>query len=67
MGIDNIHERKEEKEKINIHDPLELRYWSNKFGVTKEHILEAVRSEGDSVKGIEDYIKKNNIHITKNT
>jgi hypothetical protein len=66
MATDNMNARKEDKENINVHDPLELRYWSNKLGVTKESILEAVREAGDSIDEVEKYIKDKHIRIVKN-
>ena len=67
MATDNINARKEDKEKINVHDPSDLRYWSNSLGVTKEIILEAVRERGDSKDEVLKYIKDNHIHIVKHT
>jgi hypothetical protein len=63
MATDNINARKEEKENINVHDPLELRYWSNTFGVLKDTILEAVREAGPTKDKVEKYIKDKKIHI----
>jgi hypothetical protein len=65
MATDNIHARKDEKQFINVHDPFELRYWSNKYGVTKDHILEAVKAEGPSQEFVERYLKNKNIHLSK--
>jgi hypothetical protein len=33
---------------INIGDPDEVQYWSDKFGVSKERLTETVRRVGDS-------------------
>jgi hypothetical protein len=63
MATDNMNARKEEKEKINVHDPLELRYWSNTYGVLKDTILEAVREAGPTKDAVEKYIKDRKIHI----
>jgi hypothetical protein len=64
MATDNVNARKEEKENINVHDPFELRYWSNRFGVTKELILEAVREAGDSKDEITKYLKNKNKNVS---
>jgi hypothetical protein len=64
MATDNINARKEEKENINIHDAFELRYWSNRFVVTKELILEAVREAGDSKDEIMKYLKNKNMNVS---
>jgi hypothetical protein len=56
MGTDNIHSRKDEKQFIDVHDPMELRYWSTKYGVTKEDIMEAVKAEGPSQEFVERFL-----------
>ncbi|PKB13813.1 DUF3606 domain-containing protein [Janthinobacterium sp. 64] len=32
--------------KVNIHEEWELAYWSKKFGVTKEKLIQAVKAVG---------------------
>lgn len=65
MATDNIHARKEEKNRINVHDPIELRYWSNRYGVTQQYVMEAVRSEGDSREAVERYISRVRPHLRR--
>lgn len=38
---------------INIADPDEVQYWSDKFGVSKELLTETVRKVGDSVAAVQ--------------
>ncbi len=54
--MDNINARKAEKDQINVHEAFELRYWSNKFGVTKERLFDAVRHVGSSASEVEKYL-----------
>lgn len=58
MSTDNVHARKAEKEKINVHDSMELRSWSNRLGVTKEEIIKAVQQVGDSAEKVTEFINK---------
>jgi hypothetical protein len=67
MATDNINARKEEKENINVHDRIELRLWSNKLGITKEILLDAIKEVGDSKNMVEQYLKDKDIHIIKHT
>ncbi|WP_133773009.1 DUF3606 domain-containing protein [Pseudomonas graminis] len=43
--------------RINPDDGSELKYWSNKFGVTKQEILTAVGEVGDSSTAVTNYFK----------
>lgn len=31
-----------DRDKVDIHEPAELRYWSDKFGVEPKHLRQAV-------------------------
>ncbi|MEX6663674.1 DUF3606 domain-containing protein [Pseudomonas sp. W2-17] len=42
---------------MNPDDGSELKYWSNKFGVTKQEILTAVGEVGDSSTAVTNYFK----------
>jgi hypothetical protein len=48
-GTDNI--------RINPADGSELKYWSKKFGVTKQEILTAVGEVGESLTAVTNYFK----------
>jgi hypothetical protein len=39
--------------RINMHEDYEVRYWSEKFGVSKEELAEAVRRAGSMAKDVE--------------
>lgn len=44
---DNLHLRGQpDRSRINVHEDYELRYWSNKFGVTPDQLRAAVRAVG---------------------
>jgi Protein of unknown function (DUF3606) len=42
---------------INIGDPDEVQYWSDKLGVSKERLTETVRKVGDSVVAVQRELK----------
>lgn len=43
---------------INTHENYEVRYWSQKFGVTPEKLKETVQKVGTSAKAVEKELKK---------
>lgn len=48
--------------RINASDGAELKYWSKKFGVTRDDIRRAVKEEGDALSVVKKYfdrMKKN--------
>jgi len=44
--------------RINVHEDYELRYWSQKFGVTLEQLRAAVKAVGVMAKDVEAQLKK---------
>ena len=42
---------------INIGDPDEVQFWSDKFGVSKERLTETVRKVGDSPVAVQRELK----------
>jgi hypothetical protein len=44
--------------RINASDGAELKYWSKKFGVTKDDIRRAVKEVGDSLSAVKKYLDK---------
>jgi len=47
-----------DRSRINVNEDYELQYWSEKFGVSRDELKEAVKSAGTSAKDVEDYLKK---------
>lgn len=43
---------------VNIHEPWELQYWSEHFGVTKEKLKETVKLVGTSVAKVRQHLGK---------
>lgn len=44
--------------RINVHEDYEVRYWSQKFGVTADQLKAAVKSAGVMAKDVEAKLKK---------
>ena len=43
--------------RVNVNENYELRYWSEKFHVSAERLMEAVREVGVSAVAVEKYLK----------
>ncbi len=43
--------------RINVNEDYELRYWSEKFGLSPEKLKEVVADVGVSVKKVEEYLR----------
>ena len=48
------------RDRIDVHEPRELRYWSDKFGVEPKHLREAVIIVGPMAKDVEEFLWKTN-------
>jgi hypothetical protein len=44
---------------INMNEDYEVQYWTTRFGVTRERLMEAVKKAGNAVKDVEKYL-----HVT---
>jgi hypothetical protein len=42
--------------RINIHEDYEVRYWSQKLGVTHDQLKEAVRAAGPMVRDVKRHL-----------
>ncbi len=56
---DDLHNRgPQDRSRINVHEPWELQYWSNHFGVTHEQLSAAVQKVGVMVSDVRRYLGK---------
>ena len=46
-----------DRDRINVNQDHELRYWSTRFGVTPEELKEAVRDVGPTVAAVEQRLR----------
>lgn len=55
---DNLNQRgQQDRSRINVHEAHEVRYWTEKFGVSKEELERAVEQAGTSASAVEQHLK----------
>ena len=55
---DNLQKRGgQDRKRIDVNQPYELRDWSKKFGVSEEELKDAVRKVGDRAEAVEQHFK----------
>ena len=52
MADDKTKAGKVDRDRINVNEDYELRYWADKFDVTPERIKAAVKTSGPMVKDV---------------
>ncbi|SDH70160.1 DUF3606 domain-containing protein [Propionivibrio dicarboxylicus] len=56
--VDNLKiKQPQDPTKINIHETWELDYWSKKFGVSKDKIIQAVKAVGPSTAQVKQHLR----------
>jgi hypothetical protein len=58
MSDDKTKRGAADRDRINVHEDYECRYWSEKFGVPPEKLKEVVQRVGVMVKDVERELKK---------
>lgn len=58
MSDDKTKRGAADRDRINVHEDYECRYWSEKFGVSPEKLKETVRRVGVMVTDVERELKK---------
>ena len=58
MADDKTKKGPQDRSKINISEDHEVRYWSDKFGVTPDQLRNAVKKVGNSADAIERELKR---------
>lgn len=58
MADDRTQAGPQDRARINVNEDYELRYWSEKFGVSQDKLREAVAAVGVSASAVENYLKK---------
>jgi Protein of unknown function (DUF3606) len=48
----------QDRNRINLSEDYEVRYWSEKFGVTPERLRAAVKNVGNSPNAVEEELKR---------
>lgn len=57
MGDDLKQTGKSDDSRINVEQDHELRYWSEKFGVSGDQLRSAVAKVGPMVKNVRDHLR----------
>ncbi len=47
----------QDRQRIDVNQPYELRDWSKKFGVSPEELKAAVQRVGDRAQAVEEHLK----------
>ena len=58
MADDRNNRGQPDRIKVNIDDPYEVRYWTDRLRCTGEELRDAVGTVGVGVSAVEDYIQK---------
>lgn len=57
MADDKTHRGSPDRDRINLSEEHEVRYWSEKFGVSAEQLREAVRQAGPTADAVEKRLR----------
>jgi hypothetical protein len=57
MADDPKNRGPQDRARVNVNEPHEVRYWTEKFGCTKEDLETAVKQVGVMADKIESYLK----------
>lgn len=55
---DKKHTGNPDRQRININEKYELTDWSQKFGVSRDELKNAVQAVGTMAKDVEEYLQK---------
>lgn len=58
MADDKTNRGSQDRSSINLHEDYEVRYWTDKPGISKSRLEEAVRKVGSSAKAVEEELRK---------
>jgi hypothetical protein len=58
MADDTSKRGRQDRNRINVNEDYEVRYWSQRFGVTPERLRAAVEKVGTSPKAVEEELKR---------
>ena len=58
MADDKTKTRPQDSSRINVNEPYELQYWTEKLGVSEQRLRDAVQSVGVSVEKVRHHLKQ---------
>lgn len=57
MSDDKTNRGQQDRSRINLNEEYEVRYWTQKFGVSKERLATAVKEVGSAASAVERYLQ----------
>ncbi len=58
MSDDKTKTRPQDSSRINIHEPYEVRYWTQELGVSEEQLRQLVKEHGVAVSAVRNALGK---------
>lgn len=58
MADDKHNRGAQDRSRINLHEDYEVRYWTDKLGISKSQLEEAVKKVGFSAKAVEEELRQ---------
>jgi hypothetical protein len=58
MSDDTTKRGPADAQRVNVHEEHEVRYWTQKYGCTKDELVAAVKAVGVMAKDVEAKLKK---------
>lgn len=61
MADDKTNRGPQDCSRINLNEDYDVRYWTDKLGVSKSQLEDAVRKVGSSAKAVEEELRKSTL------
>lgn len=61
MADDNNNRGPQDRSRINLSEDYEVQYWTDKFGVSRAQLEEAVREVGSSAEAVEAKLRRDTL------
>lgn len=61
MADDETNRGPQDRARINLSEDYEVRYWTDKFGISKSQLEDIVREAGSSAKAVEEELRKSTL------
>ena len=58
MSDDKNQRSAADRDRVNVHEDYEVRYWREKFGCSKDELEKAVQAVGPMKKDVETYLQE---------
>jgi hypothetical protein len=58
MADDKTNRGPQDRSRINLSEDYEVRYWTDKLGISKSQLEEVVRKVGSSASAVEEELRK---------